>query len=1436
LQNTQLTTTAADTPATVITDLGTSIVQEVAISGADVTGVDFAFDSLVSYDFGDLPAYYVATTRDVDGARHIIPVGSTLYLGTSRDADIDGVASLDASFDDGSGTDDEDGVVPLNIGSWTNGTAGGSVQVTVPSGSTGYLVGWIDFNQDGSLIDLGELVISQSVTGTGSAQTIAFDIPAGTITNLADESWLARFRLFPAAPAYPLFAYTGEASDGEVEDHLFQRFRQSSLGDRVWLDADADGVQDSGEWGIPGITVVLKDGSGNVLDTQVTGDGSTDVDGDGVIDAVGYYRFDGRTAGTYTVELTIPSKYAATYDPDNGTASPNGSATHVLTSNTHDTNVDFGLNAPVLADISGTVYFDANHDNAFGSGDTGLGAVTVQLWTDPNGDGDPSDGELVNEVLTRTDGSYRFEDMPAYSYVVVEVDPEGYVSDSDVAGAPTDNRIPVVLGVVDVTGRNFLDDGDVLHAIRGTVYNDNGVGVSTNNQFNAADTALAGVTVTLYLDADGDGVVGATDPSVDTQVTASNGGYSFPYLPDGNYLVVESDPTGFSSDDDTQGAGTDNLIAVTLAGADSTGNNFLDDEPTVSIGGTVWNDEGTGASADYTFSAGDTVIVGVTVELYEDTNQDGALDTGDVLLATVTTDVNGEYIFTGLYPGHYLVVETDPTGFLSDNDTQGHGLDNTIAVALGASDSVGNDFLDDELPVSLSGTVFNDDGTGASTDDTFDAADTVISGVTVDLYLDVNGDGAVDAGDPLVAVLTTDSNGDYSFTGLYAGDYLVVETDPTGFVSDLDTDGSATDNLIAVTLVVSDSTGNDFLDDEQVMTIRGTVFNDNGIGASANDAFNAADTRISGVTLKLYLDVNADGQLGSGDTLLATVATDSNGDYSFTGLYAGRYLVVETDPTGFGSDNDTQGVGTDNLIAVALSVGDSTGNDFLDDEQSGPVAVNDARYNLLPGPATLRSSSNDSDPNNLLDIGSVDLNPSSSGRQITLVVPNEGTWKVDNLGWVTFFPQAGFTLDPAPIPYTIRNTPGAVSNQATITLDYAPRATNDSSFGNAIGTAVTLAVVGNDLGGDTANPTTVKIHGTTNPGDPLVVPGQGTWSVNSTTGAITFTPQTGFTGDPQPIRYTVKDYQGNDSNAAVVTVDYVAPCTGFPLMLAIDDLSTPGIDHIVVDDSPVGTSTSLGPSNRLDAAATARGQLSFSGSTAKFSFVKIVATSKPFLTLNGGPDIQITASFRSSASGQIAVRATDGCYAVTAGSPYTMFSPIGGTTNGRVVFRETANGSNLPFATTGVTNNYTTPVAGSFSAGPNRSALFSAPYVSLTKQLNVTHSKANQLTTLTAGGKLVESRLAAEYRSQLAWALARTVFARPEWIWGTQSLVSRGLPLPTVAGVLPGGPRQVEAITTAIQPPMEESAMSHSASEKLNRNAALAVDQVMGVWGDLGDF
>jgi large repetitive protein len=140
---------------------------------------------------------------------------------------------------------------------------------------------------------------------------------------------------------------------------------------------------------------------------------------------------------------------------------------------------------------------------------------------------------------------------------------------------------------------------------------------------------------------------------------------------------------------------------------------------------------------------------------------------------------------------------------------------------------------------------------------------------------------------------------------------------------------------------------------------------------------------------------------------------------------------------------------------------------------------------------------------------------------------------------VTFTPAPGFTLDPTPIPYTVSDTTGLVSNQATITIDYVPVARDDASGGNTPGTAVTLPVVNNDTDGDTVDPTTVRIVGTPNAGDPLVVPGEGTWSVNPVTGAITFTPEVGFAGNPAPIRYTVRDAEGNLSNEAIVTVTYV---------------------------------------------------------------------------------------------------------------------------------------------------------------------------------------------------------------------------------------------------------------------------------------------------------
>ena len=118
----------------------------------------------------------------------------------------------------------------------------------------------------------------------------------------------------------------------------------------------------------------------------------------------------------------------------------------------------------------------------------------------------------------------------------------------------------------------------------------------------------------------------------------------------------------------------------------------------------------------------------------------------------------------------------------------------------------------------------------------------------------------------------------------------------------------------------------------------------------------------------------------------------------------------------------------------------------------------------------------------------------------------------------------------------------ASCDSATVTVAVIGAA-DDSSLGNALGSTVTLNVLGNDFAPSAAalNPATVTIVGSAGAGQPLLAPGEGTWQVNTTTGAISFVPQPGFMGNPSPIQYTVQDSNGVATNAATVTVSYLPP-------------------------------------------------------------------------------------------------------------------------------------------------------------------------------------------------------------------------------------------------------------------------------------------------------
>ncbi len=339
-------------------------------------------------------------------------------------------------------------------------------------------------------------------------------------------------------------------------------------------------------------------------------------------------------------------------------------------------------------------------------------------------------------------------------------------------------------------------------------------------------------------------------------------------------------------------------------------------------------------------------------------------------------------------------------------------------------------------------------------------------------------------------------------------------------------DGTASSAPGKVSFIVQDS------------SITGSVLVD-------TDGNSTGDAGLAGVVLTLLDSAGnpVDSAPNTPGIQLVTAVTNASGAYSFPSVTPGYYQVRETLPSGYDAiaskDGGSPTIVGDQILIAALTGSPSTGNQFvIAVQQFAPVAVNDSKLANPPGPVTLNVTANDVDANSNLDIATVDLDPATAGRQTSFTKAGEGTWSVDATGLVTFTPLSNFKLDPTPIQYTVSDTTGLVSNQATITIDYVPVASDDTSAGNTPGSAVTVAVLSNDNSGDTAVASTVKIDGTVNAGDPLVVSGQGTWSVNTTTGAITFTPTAGFKGNPTPIRYTVNDAQGNTSNLATVTVTY----------------------------------------------------------------------------------------------------------------------------------------------------------------------------------------------------------------------------------------------------------------------------------------------------------
>ncbi|WP_264695184.1 Calx-beta domain-containing protein [Moraxella bovis] len=231
---------------------------------------------------------------------------------------------------------------------------------------------------------------------------------------------------------------------------------------------------------------------------------------------------------------------------------------------------------------------------------------------------------------------------------------------------------------------------------------------------------------------------------------------------------------------------------------------------------------------------------------------------------------------------------------------------------------------------------------------------------------------------------------------------------------------------------------------------------------------------------------------------------------------------------------------------IKYVVKDKDGNDLppTDVDVSYPQLTNPDTKPGTPGqPVTQNVTNNDGDVDPST-VKLVDPNNPNNPPSNEVKVPGQGTWTVGpKPGEVTFTPEDGFTGDPDPIKYVVKDKDGKDLPPTSVDVTYPeptqPTPTNPDTKPGTPGQPVTQNVTNND--GD-VDPSTVKLVDPNNPNNPpsneVKVPGQGTWTVGPKPGEVTFTPEDGFTGDPDPIKYVVKDKDGKDLPPTDVDVSY----------------------------------------------------------------------------------------------------------------------------------------------------------------------------------------------------------------------------------------------------------------------------------------------------------
>jgi hypothetical protein len=328
------------------------------------------------------------------------------------------------------------------------------------------------------------------------------------------------------------------------------RLKRSSVGGRVWLDTNNDGIMNIGESGIDSIVVGIYNYQDVLIDSTATITKNS---------KKGNYEFNNLVPGEYYIVFEIPEKYSATkahktnniyIDSDVTGANGNGS-TDIFELQPGENNHTFyaGLVEGYQSEISGRVWIDKDKNGLMDIKEKGLNEVEVRLY---NLNGVLQDTTLTSRnPVNDKDGYYSFNNVAEGKYYIQFINQIGYFFTQAKVGN-NDSINSDVLSVIDIGATDtiiIIGDIKIRNINAGlTLDNHSAIGdrvwedLNGNGLQDDGEPGINGALVQLYRK--DKGVIGSVLTEPDEE-TGEPGYYLFDNLHSGEYYIKINIPGAY---------------------------------------------------------------------------------------------------------------------------------------------------------------------------------------------------------------------------------------------------------------------------------------------------------------------------------------------------------------------------------------------------------------------------------------------------------------------------------------------------------------------------------------------------------------------------------------------------------------------------------------------------------------------------------------------------------------------------------------------------------------------------------------------------------------------------------------------------------------------------------------------------------------------------